>query len=209
MLNQRDQGTFQDGGKIIPTIVFPVLLMLSLLFSSCDEEFTPKPRGYFRIDLPQPSYKNFAPNCPFSFEYSTFADVKAYQGNQIEKCWYNIEYPKFRATIHLSYTPLKNKLELESQLVNSRTLAYKHTVKADGIDEIPINFESKKVYGLLYKLSGNSASQLQFYLTDSTNHFLRCALYFNSSPNVDSIAPVLSFVERDIDQIIESFHWKN
>jgi gliding motility-associated lipoprotein GldD len=208
LLNQETHGTFHYGGKIIPGVLIPLLFLLSVLFTSCDEEYTPKPRGYFRIDLPENSYQTIETNCPFSFDYSTFAKADVYNGNQIENCWYNINYPKLNATIHLSYTPIENKGDLEQQLSNSRTLVYKHTVKADGIEEVPISYESKKVYGLLYNLSGNSASQMQFYLTDSTKHFLRCALYFNSSPNADSTAPVLNFISKDIDRFIETFHWK-
>jgi gliding motility-associated lipoprotein GldD len=208
IINLEAHGSFHDGGKIIPAIILPLILGLSLLLSSCDEEYTPKPRGYFRIDLPANTYQSFQSQCPFSFEYSKFAVANVYQGNQVENCWYNINYPKLNATIHLSYTPLLSKADLETQLANARTLVYKHTVKADGIEEIPINFTSKKVYGLLYNLSGNSASQSQFYLTDSTKHFLRCALYFNSSPNADSIAPVLNYINNDIDQLISTFRWE-
>lgn len=208
ILNKEEHGTFHEGGKIIPLLFIPFLLFISIFFSSCEEEYTPKPRGYFRIDLPDNQYQPFQSNCPFSFEYSKFSKANVYQGNQVENCWYNINYPKFNATIHLSYSPLKNKADLEMQLSNSRTLVYKHTVKADGIEEIPISYESKRVYGLLYNLSGNSASQAQFYLTDSSKHFLRCALYFNSSPNADSLAPVLNYINNDIDKFIQSFHWK-
>jgi putative hemolysin len=208
ILNHQEQGNFHDGGKIIPIILVPFLLLISTLFTACDEEYTPKPRGYFRIDLPSNSYQTMKTNCPFSFEYSKYAKANQYKGSQIENCWYNIDYPKFNATIHLSYSILQGKVDLEKQLSNSRTLVYKHTVKADGIEEIPINYETKNVYGLLYNLSGNSASQVQFYLTDSTKHFLRCALYFNSSPNADSIAPVLSYISKDIDRFIETFRWE-
>lgn len=208
LLNQEAHGTFHEGGKIIPSVLIPILFLMSVLITSCDEEYTPKPRGYFRIDLPANNYQTMHTDCPYSFDFSTFAKANVYEGSQIENCWYNINYPKLNATIHLSYSPIKSKVDLEQQLINSRTLVYKHTVKADGIEEIPINFASKKVYGLLYNLSGNSASQVQFYLTDSTNHFLRCALYFNSSPNADSIAPVLNFISKDIDRFISSFHWQ-
>jgi gliding motility-associated lipoprotein GldD len=208
ILNHQERGTFHDGGKIIPSVLLP-LFFISLLFSSCDEQFTPKPRGYFRIDLPENSYQSFKENCPYAFDFSQYAKVNPYKGNQKEQCWYNIDYPKLNATIHLSYTELLSKKDLEVQLSNSRDLAYKHTVKADGIEEVPIAYSSKNVYGLLYNLSGNSASQMQFYLTDSTHHFLRCALYFNTSPNADSIAPVLSFISKDINQMIESFNWSS
>ena len=203
-----EQSGFHEGGKIIPSVLIPIFLLGTFFFTSCDDEYTPKPRGYFRIDLPEHSYQKFESDCPFSFDFSTIAEAKVYQGKQLEQCWYNIEYKKLNATLHLSYTPIQNQADLELQLANSRTLVYKHTVKADGIEEIPINFEGIKVYGLLYNLSGNSASQAQFYLTDSTKHFIRCALYFNSSPNADSIAPVLNYVNKDIDRFITSFTWK-
>lgn len=208
ILNHEEQGTFHDGGKIIPSLLLPLLVLTSLLFTSCDNEYSPKPRGYFRIDLPANDYQTYQTDCPFSFEYSKFANVNAYKGSQVESCWYNIDYPKFNATIHLSYTALQSKKDLENQLINARTLVYKHTVKADGIEENPFAYNSKNVYGLLYNLSGNSASQAQFYMTDSSKHFVRCALYFNSSPNADSIAPVLAYINKDIDQFIASFHWQ-
>ncbi len=206
--NEKDHGTFHDGGKIIPAILIPLLFSFTLLLSACEDDYTPKPRAYFRIDLPERNYQNFNANCPFSFEYSKYANMTVYNGNQIESCWYNIAYPRFNATIHLSYSPILNKSDLETQLSNSRALVYKHTVKADGIEEIPINYASKKVYGLLYNLSGNSASQTQFYLTDSAKHFVRCALYFNSSPNADSIAPVLTYINEDIEKLILTFKWQ-
>lgn len=208
IINHDEQGSFHDGGKIIPSLLLPFFFLLSLFFTSCSEDYTPKPRAYFRIDTPPNTYQTFNSSCPFSFEYSKFATAYVYQGAQIQNCWYNIDYPKFKATIHLSYTALENRSDMEAQLSNSRTLVYKHTVKADGIEEIPINYDSKKVYGLLYNLSGNSASQMQFYLTDSTKHFLRCALYFNTSPNADSIAPVLNYISKDIDRFIETFRWQ-
>jgi gliding motility-associated lipoprotein GldD len=206
IINNKDQGVYHDGGKIISTLLIP-LLGLTIL-TGCSEDYTPKPRGYFRIDLPSSAYQKFENNCPFTFEYSKFATINQYHGNQVEDCWYNIAYPRFNATIHLSYSALKNKRDLEVQLSNARTLVYKHTVKADAIDEKPIIFETKKVFGLCYNLSGNSASQSQFYITDSTSHFVRCALYFNSSPNADSIGPVLNFINADIDRFINSFQWK-
>jgi gliding motility-associated lipoprotein GldD len=208
IIKQEESGSFHEGGKIIPAILWPFLMLCTLLFSACNEDYVPKPRGYYRIDLPGNAYQAFQNQCPFSFEYSKYAMAESYQGEQKENCWYNIQYPKFKATIHLSYSAISSKKDLETQLNNSRTLAYKHTVKADGIDELPITYSSRNVYGLLYDLSGNSASQSQFYLTDSTKHFVRCALYFNSSPNADSIAPVLNFISKDIDKMIETFTWK-
>ncbi len=199
----------KESGKIIPLLL--ILLSLPFLFTlqSCQNEFTPKPRGYFRIDMPMHTYQSFKEACPYTFEYSQQAQVKPYMGKLKETCWYNIYYPQYHATIHLSFNPIQNHNDLVDQLNNSRTLAYKHTVKADGIEEFPIFYQDKKVYGLKYSLSGNSASQTQFYVTDSTRYFVRCALYFSASPNADSIAPVLNFINQDMDRMIETFSWNH
>ena len=200
---------YHDGGKIISSWLLPLFLVSTLLLSSCEQDYTPKPRGYFRIDLPEKEYTDFQNDCPFTFQLPTYAKAFPYDGPQKETCWYNIQFPRFNATIHLSYATIHSKEELELELNNSRTLAYKHSVKADAIEETPIVFHDKKVYGLAYSIEGNSASMRQFYITDSTKNFVRCALYFNVSPNYDSLAPVLHFIDQDIDKMIESFTWKN
>ena len=182
-----------------------MMLMVGLL-SACESEFTPKPRGYFRLDMPAKSYQRFDSVYPFSFDYPTYAKVVPYRGGQENKYWMNVEYPKQRATLHLSYFEVKN--DLSKHLEESRTLAYKHTVKADAIDEHLVSIPNNHVYGLVYDISGNAASCLQFYVTDSAKHFLRGALYFNVSPNSDSLAPVMNFVKRDVEKMIENLNWK-
>ena len=182
------------------------LLAGTLIFSSCESEFTPKPKGYFRIDFPQKEYVNYSSDCPFSFELPKYSSAVPYSGAQQEKCWMNLDFPKYKAKIHLSYFDIKE--DLNKHLEDSRSLAYKHTVKADGIEETPFINPVKKVYGLVYSISGNAASSLQFYITDSSSHFLRGALYFNASPNSDSTAPVLKFIKADVTHLIETFEWK-
>jgi gliding motility-associated lipoprotein GldD len=98
--------------------------------------------------------------------------------------------------------------DLDKHLENSHYFANKHQVKATGLDEINILRDSAKVYGLLFDISGNTASPLQFYLTDSTRHFLRGALYFNSVPNIDSLKIVVDFIRADVLHIINSTSWK-
>ena len=185
--------------------VLLVLGLVSLLSSSCESEFTPKPKGYFRIDFPEKEYKKLVTECPFSFDIPKYSTVIPYVGAQQEKCWMNLDFPSYHAKIHFSYFELKQ--DLNKHLEDSRSLAYKHTVKADGIEETPFMNPLKKVYGLVYSISGNAASELQFYITDSTSHFVRGALYFNASPNSDSTAPVLRFIRADVTRMIESFEW--
>lgn len=183
------------------------VLTIFLLFSACEGEYSPKPRGYFNILFPKKSYSYFQGDCDFGFDIPAYASVEPYSAKTDEKCWYNINYKAYRATLHLSYVPINKQGELKGHIENARLLAYKHTVKADAIEEIPLNFQSRKVFGLLYQLRGNSASQIQFYLTDSTTGFLRGALYFNASPNADSLKPVVDYLAEDINRMIASFQW--
>ena len=192
--------------KLFNSKLSSFLLLFSLLFAACESEFTPRPKGYFRIDFPEKKYSNFVSDCPFSFELPQYCTVNPYHGTQSEKGWMDLDFTRYKAKIHLSYFDLKG--DLAKHLEDSRSLAYKHTVKADGIEEQPFLNPVKKVYGLVYGISGNAASSLQFYITDSTSHFVRGALYFNASPNSDSTAPVLRFIKTDVTKLIESFEWK-
>ena len=93
-------------------------------------------------------------------------------------------------------------------LEDTRKIVYKHSVRADGIAEKVFNHPEKNVHGILYDLKGNTASSLQFVLTDSTHHFFRGALYFNNVPNKDSIAPMAEYIREDVINLMESFEWK-
>jgi len=124
----------------------------------------------------------------------------------VEPYWYNLEFPQFRATLHLSYKPLEGNVV--KYLEDSRDLAYKHAFKADAIGEQVFENPEQKVYGTLYQIEGETASALQFYLTDSLRHFVRGALYFNLRTNRDSLAPVLDFLEQDLFHMMETFEWR-
>ncbi|MFH1319377.1 MAG: gliding motility lipoprotein GldD [Bacteroidota bacterium] len=189
-------------------LVYNILLSATACFlTSCGGDYVPKPRGFFRIDLPQKTYIEYNSDCPFLFEYPTYAMITPHVGVSTMPCWMNIDYPEFKGRLHLSYFALNN--DLEKYLEDSRKLAYKHTIKAEAIDETLIKGDSARVHGLLYNIEGiSTASSVQFFLTDSTNHFLRGALYFNVSPRNDSLAPVINFIREDIFYFIESFRWK-
>ncbi len=172
---------------------------------ACGSEQLPKPRGYFRIDFPEKDYRMYQDSCPYSFEYPTFAEISPDNDALSEPCWININYPAMKAQIHITYMPVaKNAAKY---LEESRSLAYKHTIKADAIDEKIYMDSLRNVYGTLYNIEGNAASSIQFYLTDSVKHFLRGALYFNVEPNKDSLAPVVNFINKDIEHLIETFQW--
>ncbi len=186
------------------------LLLFSWIFISCDgdddEIYSPKPRGYFRIDMPKKEYVLYDSTCPFSFEYPRYAVMARDKHSKDEPCWLNIDFPKFKATIHLSYKKVDNNIA--TYLEDARSFAVRHQIKATGMNESVIIRDSSKVYGLLYDIDGNTASSLQFYLTDSTHHFLRGALYFNATPNIDSLKLVLDFIREDVLQLIKTTKWK-
>lgn len=171
-----------------------------------DQKSTPKPRGYFRIDLPEKEYQQLDLDCPYTFEYPVYSEILRDPNNTGNPCWINVYFPRFEGDIHLSYKKIENGIEKYTE--DSRELAYKHTIKAEAIHEEVFKAPERDVYGILYNLKGNVASPLQFFVTDSTDHFLRGSLYFRTEPNKDSIAPVYRFLEKDIRHIIETLHWK-
>lgn len=179
--------------------------ILIILFVSCSEIETPKPNGYLRIDFPEKKYQKLNGNYPYIFKYPSYGKVVNDTSRTAEKYWINIDFPSFTGKIHISYKPVQDNLP--ALIDDSRKLAYKHTIKADEINEQLISVPANKVYGILYEIKGNTASSLQFFVTDSSNHFIRGALYFSSKPNKDSLAPVIDFFRADIDTLISSIKW--
>jgi gliding motility-associated lipoprotein GldD len=188
-------------------LTYVCVIVLSVLFFStgCNKKYTPKPRGFFRIDLPEKQYKDLIGDYPYFFKYNEYAIITQNK-RKAEKYWINIEYPDLGGKIHISYKKIEGNLE--SILDDTRELAYKHTVKADAINEKVFLKPEKNVYGIIYEIEGNAASSVQFFLTDSINHYLRGALYFDCKPDKDSLAPVINFVKDDIVVLMESLEWK-
>ena len=181
-------------------------LGLFLLLWGCTEDYIPKPVGFFRIDIPEHSYNKLKLNdLPYSFNYADYANIDRL--NDKNPDWININYPLFKAQIYISYSKMDTSL---SKYINDcHTMAYKHAAMATNIETEPIILPKQKVYGLIYYIEGDkAASPINFYLTDSTNHFLRGALYFNLEPRNDSLKPVIQSIDDDIDTLIKSFEWK-
>lgn len=184
-----------------------LLIFMAGIVFSCGNDYTPKPSGYFRIDLPEKKYQPFDTLFPFYFEYPVYARITHDPQAPKEPYWINVDFPSFRGRIHLSYKEVNGNLS--QYLEDSRTLALKHMSKSTGITEQVISIPDRKVYGLIYTIQGSgAASTYQFYLTDSTRNFVRGALYFSVLPNNDSLAPVISFIQSDINHLVESFRWK-
>ncbi len=183
-----------------------IILFLMFAFHSCHRSYTPRPRGYLRLEFPEKKYTLFDSTCPYRFEYPVYARIVADTDDFSEPCWINIFFPDFDGTIHISYKDINGNLD--RFLEDSHDLAYKHTIMADAIQETVYNHPENNVHGILYDIKGNAASNIQFFLTDSNVHFLRGSLYFNVEPEKDSLAPVIAFFKEDIVHLMESFDWK-
>lgn len=189
----------------IAGIIFFIIVVTYII--GCENSFTPKPRGYYRIDLPPKKYKPLNLNYPYHFQYPDYAIIKPDTNKRSEPYWINIQYPQLNGTIHISYKKINNNLETLTE--DSRSFAYKHAIKANAINEMVVSDKERKLYGILYEIKGNAASSVQFYLTDSIQNFLRGSLYFYTHPNSDSLSPVIEFCREDIDHLIKTFEWIN
>nr|WP_308472292.1 gliding motility lipoprotein GldD [Mucilaginibacter phyllosphaerae] len=189
---------------------YSALILMVLFIAACggNADYAPKPRGYYRIVLPKKDYREYTGGCPFTFQYPKYGKIEQDKSANAKPCWQNIQFAQFNATLHLSYQPVTSKKEFNELIEDAHKLSFKHTVKATSIDEGIIRYPDRKVYGIYYTIDGNAASSAQFYLTDSTHHYLRGALYFNSEPRLDSIQPVLNFIKKDVDVMIKSFKWR-
>jgi gliding motility-associated lipoprotein GldD len=189
-----------------------LIILIFLGVAACREVNVPKPRGHFRIDLPARQYIQFEDRSdkkskiPLEFEYPKYGEL-TFRTEKGTEGWFNIEFPSYKAKIYLTYKDVKN--DLDSLLDQSYNLNIKnHVSKADAIKENSIIDRENKVYGILYDLKGNTASAVEFYVTDSVSHYLRGSLYFATEPNADSLEPVIAFFREDILHLIETLKWK-
>ncbi len=183
-----------------------LFVFIGVCLASCTSDYVPKPRGYFRIEFPDKNYSEFRPGtCPFTFEIPAYSVVLPDTDRLSEPCWWYVQYPRFNGTLYLSYKPVDGNLG--QYIEDTYELVYKHTIKASEINEKRFA-TAGGVFGVLYIIGGNAASDAQFFVTDSTRHFIRGALYFNALPNSDSIAPVARFLRDDIEHMIETLRWK-
>jgi len=190
-----------------------ICIGMVLLLLACNEAGVPKPRGYFKIELPEKSYRVFdEPGYPYTFEYPSYGSVvkdSTFFDDKPENPWWvNVDFPGFRAKIYISYKPVNGTNKLELLVRDAFEMTSKHSVKATSIDEIPVK-GGPGVQGFIFDVGGNAATGKQFFVTDSSRHFLRGALYFDATPNYDSIQPVEQFLYKDMQRLIETLRWRN
>jgi gliding motility-associated lipoprotein GldD len=177
------------------------LVSFCILIFSCKNDVIPKPSGYLSLEYAKPDYLHFENSCPFTFDINSNSIIK-----EIKNCNFEITYPKMKATLYLTYKPVANNLK--DLLRDAQKRTYEHVVKADDIIEQPFNNSSDKVFGMFYQVDGNAATNSQFYVTDSTKHFVACSVYFYAKPNFDSIMPAVNYIKSDMRVLMESLRWK-
>ncbi len=184
-------------------IVIPFLMVMAV---GCgDSTQTPKPRAYPRVEYPKHEMQSYnSPDCPFTFEFPAYAKVELKPDHA---CWFDLTMPVFNARLYCSYLPVKDRAEYDDLVEDVFTIATKINARANYMEERPL-LNPNGVGGLALTWTGAAASPLHFFLTDTTTHFFKAALYFEAEVKPDSIAPIASFVEEDIQKMISSFRWK-
>ena len=178
-----------------------IFFLIGILISSCSEDILPKPKAYLSLSYPAVTYQKKNVAKPYSFEVSSEAIIK-----EQPNFWREINYPKLKASIKITYRPVKNNIK--ELLVESEKLVYEHAVKAEQIAAKDFENYDRRAFGSMHEISGNAASQIQFHLTDSTNNFIKGALYFYAKPNYDSILPAVAYIKKDIVRLIETLEWE-
>lgn len=186
----------------MPKTIFQLAAAVIIMsLTSCKGDVIPKPSGHLSLDYPVAEYAAFENHCGYAFDMNSAAII-----TEKSDCNFTIDYPKMKATIYLNYKPVHG--DIEALLKDAQKLTYKHVIKADDISEQPYINPEKKVYGMFYQVQGNAATNVQFYVTDSTKHFVNGQVYFYAKPNFDSIMPAANYVKDDMRRIMESMKWK-
>lgn len=181
---------------------FFYLILCCALYSSCGDDVLPKPEAFLSLTYPQPIYVTTPSECDYRFENNYISKVSFK-----ENCAATVHYPDLDGTLFLTYRKVDNNIN--TLLRDAQKLTYEHVIKADDIIEEKYINQSQNVYGMFYDVRGNAASQSQFYVTDSVQHFITGSIYFNAKPNYDSIYPAAVYLKNDIRHLMETITWEH
>tara|TARA_B110000285_G_scaffold128308_1_gene144568 strand:+ start:2962 stop:3531 length:570 start_codon:yes stop_codon:yes gene_type:complete len=183
------------------------LLLLTFLFSCKEELYIPKPPTYLKLELPEHNYSIYSDDCPYELSVSDLFKVESVSNGQQKTCHKDINLGSLNGTIHLTYIHMIEPLGTYVNFVNDKI--DEHKIKATAINDMKIIIPENKVFCTFFELEGNVASPFQFYMTDSINNFASAVVYFNSTPNYDSLKPSLEYLKIDLEHMINNFQWKN
>lgn len=217
--------------KKAPAIIFLFLITCALILVSCNSTYTSKKTGYYKIDFPERKYTVFQKEgFPYTFEYPVYAQVvkdSTYFDQDLQNpYWINLDFPQLGGRIFLSYKAIGGK---STYKVKQPSGVYKDSLGTNVFD-LMVNdafkltsknetvatsikdslFHTKNgITGVFFRVGGNAATSKQFFMSDTTKNFFRGALYFDVTPNADSLRPVVDFLQKDIDHLIKTFKWTN
>lgn len=197
------------GAWVTRSRLFCVFLWAVVLYilSSCQRDYLPKPLGYNRLILPEPSYQVLPDSFPYTFEFSKHARLLPDTAGFHERYWIELYYPALKSNIHITYKEINSNEQLLKEFMNDAyTLVAKHQIKASAIDEV-ITQNAFGRTAIVAELQGEVPSQMQFTITDSTKNFLRGALYFNTKVHNDSLKPAIEYMKKDIMHLVNTFNW--
>lgn len=217
--------------KTTQRIVLTLVVISVVFLSACNSTYTSRKKGYYKIDFPQRAYVLFDdPSFPYSFEYPAYAkivtDSTYFDSNPENPYWRNVDFPQFNARIFLSYKNIGGKALYKVKQADG---SYKDSLGINQFDKMvndAFNLTNKNeavatsikdsvfrtpnaVSGVFFKVGGNAATARQFFMSDTIRHFIRGALYFDTTPNADSLKPVQDFLQADIEHLINTFRWRN
>jgi gliding motility-associated lipoprotein GldD len=189
-------------------VIFSVFILLVI---ACNSPYIPKQQGYANFKFPVKSYQSFsAPNFPYTFEYPSYAfvdnQINYFGENKSKDAWINIQFPSLNGTLYISYKKIKSN-QLDTLINDAYKFASNHSNKATYIAD-SVFTTPQGVHGVFFNIGGDVATAYQFFLTDSSNHFFRGALYFNTTPNADSLSIYNDFLFKDVAHLVNTFKWK-
>ena len=184
------------------------IIIMILLIVGCKDEgvFSPKPRMYPKVEYPEKAYTIFDEDyCELTFERPVYTEINQersfFDEEPLHPCWFDLSFPSLNGTLHFSYYPVDDRARFDELVGDAFTFVEKHDIKANYRTETIIE-NDHGLSGILFDISGPVASPTQFYLSDSTDHFIRASLYFNNKVEPDSMAPIYTFVREDIERMI-------
>ncbi|MFT3826728.1 MAG: hypothetical protein QM731_22590 [Chitinophagaceae bacterium] len=188
-----------------------VVTMMMFWMVACNSDYTIKRKGYFKINFPEHKYQVYdKPGVPYSFEYPVYAkvvqDTSFFEQKPENPYWINLEFPDFHGKIYISYKQIGNH-NLDTLVSDAYKMTYQHTSRATEIQD-SLMLTPQGLTGIFFTVRGNAATARQFFVTDSVKHFLRGALYFDATPNEDSLGIVNNFLQEDMKHLINTLRWK-
>lgn len=194
-----------------PAFLCCLLFCLTVMLCACVRKTgneTPKPMAYFRIDIPEHRYVCTDTALPFRFERSAETNVAIFPKEE-GVCWIDLDYPALDATLKLTYLPIRNADSLRDLIIREDKMVKFHYQKAEDVEYSIIKDAGSRLWGQVYDIEGRDvATPFIFWMTDSSRHFLRGSLYFNFTPNNDSLEPVIKYLREDAMHFFNTFQWK-